>query len=211
MKKSLCLILALTILLTAGCTPRGNGGADDCTAKPVIYLYPEEPADVTVTLDYAGELTCTYPAYSDGWTVRAEPDGMLHTADGREYSYLFWEGVDDTEYDLSSGYCVAGADTEKFLQQTLEKMGLTPREYNEFIVYWLPRMQDNAYNLITFQTTDYENTAKLTITPKPDSILRVFMVWKPLTAPVEVETPEDPAGFARDGFTVVEWGGKEVQ
>ena len=213
MKKSLCLLLALTALLAAGCTPRGCGdeGSAEYSAKPVIYLYPEEPADVTVTLDYAGELTCTYPAYDDGWTVRAEPDGTLHAADGREYSYLFWEGIDDTEYDLSSGYCIAGADTEEFLQQTLEKMGLTPREYNEFIVYWLPRMQDNAYNLITFQTTDYENTAELTITPQPDSVLRVFMVWKPLTEAVEVETPEEPTGFARNGFAVVEWGGREVR
>ena len=212
MNKSLCLILALTVLLAAGCTPkRCDDVSESYDAKPVIYLYPEEAADVTVTLDYAGELTCTYPAYENGWTVRAEPDGTLHTADGREYSYLFWEGVDDTEYDLSIGWCVAGADTEEFLQETLSAMGLTPREYNEFIVYWLPRMQDNAYNLITFQHETYEDTAKLTIEPQPDSILRVFMVWKSLTEPVEVETPDAPAGFARDGFTVVEWGGREVR
>ena len=42
-------------------------------AKPVVYLYPEEETQVTVQLDYAGELTCTYPAYNGGWTVRASP------------------------------------------------------------------------------------------------------------------------------------------
>ena len=40
----------------------------------MVYLYPEEETQVTVQLDYAGELTCTYPAYNDGWTVIASPE-----------------------------------------------------------------------------------------------------------------------------------------
>lgn len=39
--------------------------------KPVIYLYPEEIMEVTVKLDYNGELICTYPNYDEGWTVTA--------------------------------------------------------------------------------------------------------------------------------------------
>ncbi len=180
------------------------------TEKPVIYLYPEKETEVTVRLDYKGELLCTYPAYENGWRVLARPDGTLtNLADGREYSYLFWDGYDETAYDLSRGFCVKGEDTAAFLQDILGEMGLTPREYNEFIVYWLPRMQNNPYNLITFQEEAYTDTAPLTITPAPDSILRVFMVYQPLTEYVEVEAPEIKS-FAREGFTVVEWGGKEV-
>ena len=44
-------------------------------AKPVIYLYPEVETQVTVKMDYSGKLTCTYPAYNDGWQVTAAPDG----------------------------------------------------------------------------------------------------------------------------------------
>ena len=88
-------------------------------------------------------------------------------------------------------------------------MGLTPREYNEFIVYWLPQMQNNAYNLITFQTDVYTKNAKLTITPKPDSMLRVFMAYKALEEPIEIGEPViEP--FVRQGFCVVEWGGAEI-
>jgi hypothetical protein len=36
------------------------------TGKPVIYLYPEYPMDVAVTLDYNGKLRSTYPKYDDG-------------------------------------------------------------------------------------------------------------------------------------------------
>ncbi len=205
MKKMLVfsLLLVWILLIGSGCRP---WAADD---KPVIYLYPEEETEVFVALDYQGELICTWPTYRDGWRVMAKPDGtLINLDDGQEYSYLFWEGVSDTEYDVSRGYCVKGEDTAVFLRETLAEMGLTPREYNEFIVYWLPKMQGNPYNLITFQKDAYERTAPLTITPTPDSILRVFMVYEALEEPVEIEAPEITP-FVREGFTVVEWGGSE--
>jgi hypothetical protein len=89
-------------------------------------------------------------------------------------------------------------------------MGLTPREYNEFIVYWLPIMKENKYNLITFAGEEYENIAQLKITPQPDSILRIMMLFKPLNKPIKVEE-QQLKPFTRKGFTVVEWGGTQVQ
>ena len=196
----------LTAALVLGLT----GCNEQSSAKPVIYLYPEQETTVSVSLDYAGTLTATYPAYENGWTVTAEPDGTLYDENGDEYSYLFWEGEDKTDYDFSKGFCVAGADTADFLREKLAKIGLTPREYNEFIVYWLPKMQDNPYNLIAFQSEAYTDAAKLDIDPTPDSLLRVFMAWKPLHKAQSIE-PQTFAPFARDGFTVVEWGGCEVK
>ena len=183
---------------------------EECAEKPVIYLYPEQKTAVSVSLDYAGTLTATYPAYENGWHITAEPDGTLYDEAGNEYSYLFWEGEDKTDYDFSKGFCVAGADTADFLREKLAEIGLTPREYNEFIVYWLPKMEDNSYNLISFQSEAYTDAAKLDIDPTPDSLLRVFMAWKPLSKPQTIE-PQTFTPFARDGFTVVEWGGCEVK
>ncbi len=194
----------LAACMLAGCQ-------EQVSDKPVLYLYPEETTDVTVRLDFAGELTCTYPSYGTGWEVTAQPDGTLtNRADGKEYSYLFWEGVSDQEWDLSEGFVVKGSDTAAFLQEKLAYLGLTPREYNEFIVYWLPRMQDNAYNLICFQGEAYTERAKLAITPEPDSLLRVFMTYKPLEEEISVPAQELKP-FAREGFTAVEWGGCEVK
>lgn len=179
------------------------------TEKPVIYLYPETETEITVKLDYKGEFYCTYPAYNGGWRVLASPDGTLtNLADGREYAYLFWDGFIDTEYDMSQGFVVEGEDTAAFLQDILARMGLTESEANDFIVYWLPRMQKNPYNLITFQSEAYTNTARLEISPKPDSVLRIFMVFQALEAPIEIEAPEIMP-FERNGFTVIEWGGTE--
>lgn len=180
--------------------------------KPVIYLYPETESEVSVELDYKGKLTCTYPDYINGWNVIAYPDGkIISKVDNREYSYLYWEGESDfDDWDLSKGYVIRGDETKEFLQQKLEEIGLRPREYNEFIVYWLPKMQGNKYNLITFLTQEYKEQAKLKVTPQPDSILRVFMVFKALDKYIELEEPEMEA-VERKGFCVVEWGGSQIK
>jgi hypothetical protein len=181
---------------------------DALAGKPVLYLYPEYESDITVKLRFDGNLSVTYPAYENGWSVRAYPDGRLFNySDSQEYSYLFWEGFPrNAVWDLSEGYCIAGADTVSFLQQKLSEFGLLPKEYNELIVYWLPQMQSNPYYLITFQWEEYERVAQPEIIPEPDSILRVFMVFMPLQEPVEISHPPQRQMFIRQGFTVVEWG-----
>lgn len=190
-----------------------NGGFEDpgpVAYKPVIYIYPEVETDVDVKIDYSGTFICTYPAYTDGWQVTAMPDGTLVDADGMEYNYLFWEGTDNTEYSMDRGFCVKGGDVEAFLEESLEKLGLTRKEANEFIVFWLPKMQNNAYNLINFATSEYTDCAKLTVNPTPDTVIRVFMVYKALDEAVEIE-PQTLEAPERRGLTVVEWGGKEIQ
>ncbi|MGN1013801.1 MAG: hypothetical protein ACI4PM_00430 [Butyricicoccus sp.] len=184
---------------------------DDTTAaaKPVIYLYPEQQEDISVQLLLDGDFTCTYPTYETGWQVTASPDGQLLDADGQEYNYLYWEGDLHTEYDFSEGFCVAGENTAAFLEDALAQLGLSRREANEYIVYWLPRMQDNAYNLISFQTEAYTDHAQLIIDPKPDTVIRVFMAWKPLEEEQEIPA-QDLSAPERAGFTVVEWGGCEI-
>jgi len=183
--------------------------------KPVIYLYPRQKQNVKVELNFQGKMIADYPKYDsalNGWSVIAYPDGrLINQVDGQEYSYIFWEGIfgKPIDWDLSKGFIVKGEDTRKFLQNTLSKIGLTPREYNEFIVWWYPKMKDNKYNLIHFAGEEYTNAAPLTITPKPDSILRIFMVFKPLEESANIE-PQIIQPFERKGFTVVEWGGSEI-
>ena len=178
--------------------------------KPVIYLYPEKEMQVSVDLTLDGKLTCTYPAYNNGWNVTAAPDGTLTDTNGQTYNYLYWEGETYAQYDMSKGFCVKGEDTAVFLEDALAKLGLNRREANEFIVYWLPQMEQNPYNIISFQTDAYTNAAELKVSPEPDTLIRVFMSWK--KADSYISLPEQ--GFSavqRSGFTVVEWGGTEIQ
>lgn len=209
--KKLILVCAIVAICIAGFFAYENWHEEtyDYAAKPVIYLYPEGGTEISVKLDYKGELHYTYPTYEDGWDVIAYPDGTIYS-DGKEYSYLFWDGYSDTAYDMSRGFVVSAEDTEDFLVEKLGFLGLTPKEYNEFIVYWLPQMINNPYNLITFQDDCYTESAVLTITPEPDSLLRVFMAYTPLDAPIEIEEQE-LSPFQREGFTVIEWGGALVE
>ena len=184
-------------------------------SKPVIYLYPESMTEVDVRLELDGKLTVTYPDYdlAEGWIVTAEPDGTLTDKKGRQYSYLYWEGDISIKPDLSTGFCVKGEDTAKFLETALAELGLNDKEADDFITYWLPEMMGNKYNVITFQTKAYEDVASLNVSPKPDTVIRVNMLWYSSDRQVSIR-PQDLTSVnpsERKGFTVVEWGGEEYK
>lgn len=177
-------------------------------AKPIIYLYPEVPTLCSVKINLDGILTCTYPEHvENGWKdFTAYPDGTLIFEDSKEYYALYWESLQEDLWSFEQGFCVAGEDTAEFLEWALSEQGLSPREANEFIIYWLPLMQENPYNVIAFQTDTYTEDAVLEITPAPDSLLRVFMAYYPTTEKIDI-APQQFESFERVGFTVVEWGG----
>ena len=193
--------------------------------KPAIYLYPEndnEQIQVKLSL-YRTEMLSMWPeadhtyAYEYYWNVHADKDGTIYDINDDQFSYIFWEATDHGIHDFSKGFCVAGEDTADFLKETLAGIGLSSKEYNDFIGYWLPRMEDNTYNLITFEGLEegdaYNSFYGLEVTDAEgnaaDSVLRVLMVWKPVDEHTDIE-PQTFSGFERNGFTVVEWGGAEV-
>lgn len=180
----------------------------DGMAKPIIYLYPEKDTKVHVELAVKGELTHTYPKYNNGWNVLAKPDGTLFDEKGKEYYALYWEGLNEKEFTIQEGFVIKGSETAEFLELALDELGLNRREANEFIVYWLPILEVNPYNLIHFSTDEYQDIARLKIIPKPETLIRVMMVYKPLQTPVTIRPQQLPTqSIKRKGFTVVEWGG----
>lgn len=175
--------------------------------KPMIYLYPEVSMDVEVSLDYKGELTSTYPKSNGNWSVHAEPDGTLTDAAGRNYYGLYWEGIPATSIVPDCGTVVGKDSLISFLEASLTQLGLNFKEANEFIVYWLPRLEQSDFNLIYFAQEDYSDQAVLNIAPKPDHLIRVMMCFTPLKKPIEITPQILPEQPDRNGFTVVEWGG----
>lgn len=176
--------------------------------KPVIYLYPEKKQDIVVKLHFNGDLHSTYPLYNPvSWRkVNASPDGtIINSEDKKEYSYLFRDGIVQEPYKINTNewFIVKSEDTILFLQNTLSQIWLTPKEYNEFIVYRYPLMKKNPYNFIHFLWVEYSKKAELEINPTPDSILRVFMYFKKATGDEKVE-PQKFEHFERKWFTVVE-------
>lgn len=180
------------------------------TRKPIIYLYPAKPAQITVKLNYNGTLTNTYPQISgDTWNIHASPDGTVK-AHGKKYKYLFWDGVNqEIKWDWSSGFCVQKDEIDKFLEEKTERLGLNFAEAQDFITYWAPVMKQNQWSLVSFQTKLYEDLAKLTIFPNPDTLIRVFMVFKKVDRKLDIQ-PQKLKRIKRIGFTVVEWGGSNL-
>lgn len=176
--------------------------------KPIIYLYPEETIEVEVELVYDGELTHSYPkTTTSSWKVQAFSDGTLTDASGREYYGLFWEGKPNKPIQPNCGSVVEKDSLIPFLEASLDQLGLSHRESNEFIVFWLPILEQASYNLIYFASEDYTNHAQLNISPEPDNLIRVMMGYVPLESPVSVLPQILPEQPKREGFTVVEWGG----
>lgn len=109
------------------------------------------------------------------------------------------------------GFVVKGEDTAKFLEEKLSILGLTEREAEEFIIYWLPKMEQNKYNYIRFATEKEINTnMAIEINPNPDTIIRILMTYKRLENPIQVEE-QNLTTPNRDGFVAVEWGGTEIK
>jgi hypothetical protein len=179
--------------------------------KPVIYLYPTRSEHVSVHLDLRGRLTSSSPEVDAGdpaWQVLADPSGTLTTSDGRRWPYLFWEADLEFPRDLSQGFCVPGRETRAFLEDALARQGLAPTERTAFEAYWVPRMSGNAYNVVSFQGEPYRDAARLVVTPRPDTVIRVLMAFAPSAVPVSL-LPQRLFAPKRSGFTVVEWGGCE--
>ena len=180
--------------------------------KPVIYLYPEKTTTYNIELDYVGELTFTYPTYKTGWNVVAQPSGVLtDVKTNKELNYLFWEGEYDFSYPMDEGFVVEKSEIIAFLEEKLKILGLNSRESEDFITFWGPRMTRHDYNVVRFLSMqEIKELAKLTISPKTDSDIRVYMIYKGLSEKIEIKeqflkTPE------RTGDVMVEWGGTEYR
>lgn len=181
-------------------------------AKPIIYLYPETEQEVSVELGNPEKLSCSYPKYENGWRVLAKPNGDLtDLMTGRNLYALYWEGKDYNFSNAKDGFLVKGEDSAKFLEEKLEILGLNEREAEEFIVYWLPKLEANSYNFIRFLSNEeIKEYMPLNVTPEPDTMIRVMMEYKKVVIPYEVEEQE-LVKPERNGFTVVEWGGSEIK
>ncbi len=176
-------------------------------AKPVLYLYPKEDTNVTVTFKNKENITVSYPKFNDNWNVLAKPNGDLYDENGKYYYGLYWEEKLNHYVDFKTGFYVDKENAIEFLEEKLSIIGLNDREKNEFIMYWLPILEKNGKNLVYFELTEErDNYSQLIINPEPDSILRLAIHVKKIDEYHEIEEEILPT-FKRDGFTAVEWGG----
>jgi hypothetical protein len=208
----------------------------DGAGKPVVYLYPTKPTEVSVKLLTPIDFKVTIPSYSEKWDVMANPDGELkdlqpektdcnkidYGYEGSEYArdactsgvypYLYWAGQVAAKYPaVDKGWVVAKDDVGGFLDKKLDEVGLNAKEKADMVEFWVPELlKKNApyYRLSFFQAETMNKFVPMEITPKPDTLIRVFLDWSPLDAKPEHDLlPQHLTKIDRTGFTAVEWGG----
>lgn len=183
--------------------------------KPVIYLYPTQKTEVTITLDVNGKLLTTFPKYHENWKVIAQANGQIFdTKTKRNYSSLFWDAdvqLPKEHYQYKDGFIVSKEELTAFFIEKLEHIGLNNQETNEFIQFWLPILEQNKYNFIHFLVNDACNKiAKLNVNPKPETSIRVYIEYYNLDDYSTIKEQILPK-TERKGFTLVEWGGAEIK
>lgn len=177
--------------------------------KPVVYLYPPAPTLVNVNVD--ADITKSDPYYQKGigWqNVLALPGSRL-LYDGKGYDSLFWEGFGHGIYpDVSTvGTVVPKNQVVPTIRTQLKMQGLNQKEVSDFLSFWQPKLPGTPYTRLTWLSTAQMNQlAPLNISPRPQTLIRTFLDFQGLTKPEKLQ-PQTFTTPARNGFTVVEWGG----
>jgi hypothetical protein len=203
--------------------------------KPVVYLYPTKPTDVTVSFLAPMQLDTTIPVYQNGWYVKAYPDGSLvdlqpevtdcskidTSKKGSEYAkescvknnypYLYWSGSSLAKKYVSpsEGWIVSRGTLQESLSSKLDEIGFSPKEKQDMLSYWVPTMlEKNApyYRFAFLQTKQLNALFPMAVNPNPTSIYRYFLDWSPIAFTYDLK-PQQLEHIERNGFTLVEWGG----
>lgn len=171
-------------------------------AAPNLYLYPPETITVDVSLGFpvGGHVTVSEPPYEDGWRVQVDPQGWIDN----EHGYLFYETSVPQRATTDEGWLLDGANLERDLRRLLSRQGFVGREIDDFIDFWVPRLEGAPWFAVYPQ--DAAALVTLTIDPPPDQIRRVLFLIRPLRAPLSLQPPRDLGPLYREGFVALEWG-----
>ena len=178
------------------------------TCEPILYLYPAQAENVTVKLGEEIAVTQSYPAYRNGWSVSVQPDGQLmDLGSGRRLPYLFWEGHSYILPRETKGFVLKSTEVRQFLGRELPQLGLNEKETHDFVSAWVSKLTESPYYFITFlDRAVIDRYYPMHIEPAPETSIRVFMDFAPLSAPILVPPLSLPPPPERRGFTAVEWG-----
>lgn len=184
---------------------------------------------------------------SISWLVDVASSGLLRSGKtGVAISSLFWEAtstgrLEDRDAALRSfdprapvveawnSVLLPLSDLLPYLETALRKLHLTDTAATDFIQYWLGNWNDldRAGKRIAVRflpQQQLEAVAKLSITPSPDVVTRIFMLFKGVAAdqwgawkkndtvpdwPLVVGVKSEASDVSK--YRVLEWGGSKLQ
>lgn len=227
------------------------GGTNLPVRKPIILFYNyDDKQNVEVKLELRKNLLIFKNCYPENENInRSRNQAMWEikllinknytnnifqfqkTKNQKLYSYIFWEALGHkkhfSEYLRNLKQEFYYFSKEKVLNKLddmLTNKGLNVAERQDFITYWLRPLLRYDHVRIAFLNIDIlDKIAKLSISPSPDTKIRVFMLIRPLKKIkktlkyqvnsdklFEIEKREKENPLKREnikGKLVVEWGG----
>lgn len=173
--------------------------------KPNIYIYPNEQILLTVKLDFpiGGKIVTSIPEYGTGWNISVDTNGLIDNT----YSYLFYESIQPDIWQNNSGWIIKIDHLESFFRKNMADYGFKGREIDDFIDYWIPRLDDYTFYSIYPQTDRLiDNVIRLNFSKEPDNLLRLFYVIEGHNQLIGIIVEPTIDDFKRDGYFVAEWG-----
>ena len=182
-------------------------------SKPAVYIYPEKEMDVEVKLKIKGRLVKVIPEYNNGWRMHVKPNGQMKVIGGNSqisYDYIYYDNTATKIIEPDEGWIINKKDILSWHDEFLDRVGLNESEKKEYIDYWIPRLNKDIkgeYIVVKNLSRSYiDEYVKLIISPKPDNIFRLLVLYKEADKNMKLEEPKIKK-FIRSGYSVVEWGG----
>ncbi len=208
------------------------------TSKPAIYLYSENPTQVSIKLDKTIKYDITIPKYKKGWKVQTEQNGIIKdlqpkytkcsklpdtfgfeyakkACEENKYPYIYWDGIELTKPipKKDYGFIVKKEDIESFLTAKADELKFNEAEKKEFVRYWSKTALDKnykKYKIYFLQNEEVENLYPLYVEPMPESINRVQIIISKAKRK-DKPSSQNLKPIERKGLTLVEWGGSIIK
>ena len=173
--------------------------------KPNIYIYPNEKIELSVKLDFpiGGKVVTSIPEYGTGWNILVDASGLINDT----YSYLFYESTQPDVWQRNNGWNIQTDKLESFFRNNMTEYGFNGREINDFIEYWIPRLNDYPLYSIYPQTKSIiDDVIQLDFSKQPENIMRLFYFIKGHSQLQDKLAAPTIDNFVREGYSVTEWG-----
>jgi hypothetical protein len=173
--------------------------------KPNIYIYPKKNIQLSLKISFpsGGSIIESIPAYNNGWNVYVDTNGIIDN----KYRFLFYESKQPDLFQNEVGWCISKYNLKSFFEQNLAFYNFSENEIIDFLVYWLPRLNEYDYYLIYPQTNIViDKIIKLDFSIELDNINRLYYGFSGLNNYIKIEKPLIK-GFEREGNYIMEWGG----
>lgn len=177
--------------------------------KPAIYLYPENPLELSVVVRPQGQITQSIPEHGNsGWkNILAKPNGEL-VFNNKSLPYLYYEAEVKNVNPPTQGWVVKKEELSAFFETALPYLGLNSKESTDFKNYWLKKLSAKPYYFVgLIERNVLDKIENIEFSKQPDNFIRVRFYFEGLDKPMIVTPPLLPKTPERNGFTAVDWGG----